>query len=65
MKMKWQRRKYLKFMHLRKKNASTMIQKYVKGYVVFKEYKEIVHNKIIDGMMDHFRKVKMKIDLNS
>ena len=42
-----------------------MIQKYVKGYVVYKEWKEIVHNQIIDSMAEHFRKIRIQLQTNS
>ena len=59
MKMKWTRRQYLKFLQLRKIDASTLIQKYIKGYVVYKEWGVLLHNTIINSMTDHFRKIKI------
>jgi len=41
------------------------IQRFTKGYMVFKKYKEVLHRKVIDKMMVHFRALKIKLHTNS
>ena len=52
-------------MYIRKNKASTLIQKYLKGYGVFKQWGLLVHKTIIQSYVDHFRKLKLKIHTNS
>jgi hypothetical protein len=63
--MLWQRRAYVVMIAKLYHKSSLLIQKRLKGFIVWKEYKEIFHRKIIDGMMAHFRVIRIALHTNS
>ena len=53
-------KKKFKITNVLKKNASAnFVQRYLKGYKVHKEYKEIIHRDKIDSLMTHFRAMRI------
>jgi len=58
MRMKWIRRAYLQRLAIHYFKSAVMVQKHLKGYLTFKEWKETLHRAIIDRMTDHFKDMR-------
>ena len=48
----------MKYKRSQMEKGARLIQKYLKGKLVFDRYKDVVHNRIIEKMTAHFRKVR-------
>ena len=63
--MKWARRAYLHKLALLYHASALKIQRFCKGYSVHKQYKETLHNAVIERMMTHFRKLKFELNTSA
>ena len=45
--------------------SASFVQKYLKGYKVHNEYREIIHRAKIDGLMNHYREIKKLMQTDS
>ena len=65
MRMKWARRAFLKYIHDSRYNAAIRIQKYLKGYLIHKKWKDVLHDAVISRLSAHFRELKLKLHTDS
>lgn len=65
MRMKWARRRFLKYIHDVRYNSATCIQKFLKGYLIHKEWKQVMHESVINRLSAHFRELKLKLHTDS
>ena len=59
------KRNYRRTQSLRKNNSANFVQRYLKGYKVHREYKEIIHKEKINKLMTHFRALKIEMQTNA
>lgn len=55
------RRRFLDHLDATKCDAATRIQKYLKGFLTHRKYKEVLHETVIARLRQHFRELKLKL----
>ena len=63
--MKWIRRKYIEIISITKYHSALIIQKHLKGYKVYKVWKNLIHRYKIDKILNHFKNLKLQLYTDS